>query len=398
MGWYVVRRLLGAIPLLLVTSFIVFSFLHLAPGSPEQVLLAGKNVDPETLQAIRDEYHLDDPFLVQYWHWLTNVVERRPRRVDRLPRHGRERRRPADRADPRARRLRAPADSRSSGSRWGSCRGSGATARSTRRSPAVTLVGSSISTYVSGILLIAVFSVALGWFPVFGLGGSGLDRIYHLTLPAIALAIALSALVGRTARASVGNAMEQEFVETARSRGFTERRVIGKHALRNALIPVITISGLVFGFLISGAVLVEYTFGLNGLGALLIQAVRTKDFAVVQAITLLLTFAFILINLAVDLLYVAIDPACASSGAEPDGSGGARSALDRRRFIPRVGAPAAAVVAGAVIVLLVLVAIFAPLLAPYDPNAGRPVEHPRAAELVAIRSAPTPPAATSSRG
>ena len=102
--------------------------------------------------------------------------------------------------------------------------------------------------------------------------------------------------------------MEQEFVETARSRGFTERRVIGKHALRNGLIPVITISGLVFGFLISGAVLVEYTFGLNGIGALLIQAVRTKDFAVVQAITLLLTFTFILINLAVDLLYVAIDP------------------------------------------------------------------------------------------
>ena len=161
---------------------------------------------------------------------------------------------------------------------------------------------------MSGILLIAVFSVALGWFPVFGLGTSGLDRIYHLTLPAIALAIALAALVARTARASVGVAMEQEFVETARSRGFTERRVIGKHALRNGLIPVITISGLVFGFLISGAVLVEYTFGLNGLGALLIQAVRTKDFAVVQAITLLLTATFILINLAVDLLYVAIDP------------------------------------------------------------------------------------------
>ena len=96
------------------------------------------------------------------------------------------------------------------------------------------VVGSSISTYVSGILLIALFAVALGWFPVFGLGDGGLDRVYHLTLPAIALAIALSALVGRTARVSVVKAMEQEFVETARSRGFSERRVVVKHALRTA--------------------------------------------------------------------------------------------------------------------------------------------------------------------
>ena len=169
-------------------------------------------------------------------------------------------------------------------------------------------MGASISTYVSGILLIAIFSVALGWFPVFGLGEEGLDRIYHLTLPAIALAIALSALVARVTRASLGSALEQEFVETARSRGFSERRVIGKHALRSALIPVVTITGLVFGFLIAGAVLVEYTFGLNGLGALLIQAVRTRDFPVVQGVTLVFIVAFVVINLLVDLLYAAVDP------------------------------------------------------------------------------------------
>ena len=161
---------------------------------------------------------------------------------------------------------------------------------------------------MSGILLIAVFAVALGWFPVFGLGEGGLDRLYHLTLPAIALAIALSALVARVTRASLGGALQQEFVETARSRGFSERRVIGKHALRSALIPVVTITGLVFGFLIAGAVLVEFTFGLNGLGALLIQAVRTRDFPVVQAVTLVFTVAFIVINLLVDLLYALVDP------------------------------------------------------------------------------------------
>jgi peptide/nickel transport system permease protein len=305
--FYVVRRLLGAIPLLIVTSFIVFSFLHIAPGSPEQILLGGKNVNEETLQAIRDRYRLDDPFLVQYWTWLQNAA------TGDLGESIVFRDSVANVVGPRivptvelalyalvlivifglplgiltGIKRNTPVDTAVSG---------------------VVLVGSAISTYVSGILLIAIFAVALGWFPVFGLGDEGLNRIYHLTLPAIALAIALSCLVTRTTRASLGRTLDQEFVETARSRGFSERRVIGKHALRSALIPVLTITGLVFGFLIAGAVLVEYTFGLNGLGALLIQAVRTKDFPVVQAVTLLFTAAFIFINLAVDLLYALVDP------------------------------------------------------------------------------------------
>jgi peptide/nickel transport system permease protein len=305
--FYVVRRLLGAIPLLIVTSFIVFSFLHIAPGSPEQILLGGKNVNEETLQAIRDRYRLDDPFLVQYWTWLQNAA------TGDLGESIVFRDSVANVVGPRivptvelalyalvlivlfglplgiltGIKRNTPVDTAVSG---------------------VVLVGSAISTYVSGILLIAIFAVALGWFPVFGLGDEGLNRIYHLTLPAIALAIALSCLVTRTTRASLGRTLDQEFVETARSRGFSERRVIGKHALRSALIPVLTITGLVFGFLIAGAVLVEYTFGLNGLGALLIQAVRTKDFPVVQAVTLLFTAAFIFINLAVDLLYAMVDP------------------------------------------------------------------------------------------
>lgn len=307
MALYVLRRLLGAIPLLIITSFIVFSFVHIAPGSPEQVLVAGRNVDEETLQAIRDRYRLDDPFLVQYGNWLknaatgdlgesivfsdsvTNVVGPRILPTVQLA-------------------LYALLLIVLFGFPLGLLTGVKRDSHLDTTVSGLTLVGSSISTYVSGILLIAVFSVALGWFPVFGLGDSGLDRLYHLTLPAIALAIALSALVARVTRASVGVALEQEFVETARSRGFSERRVIGKHALRSALVPVVTITGLVFGFLIAGAVLVEFTFGLNGLGALLIQAVRTRDFPVVQAVTLVFTVAFIVINLLVDLLYAVVDP------------------------------------------------------------------------------------------
>jgi peptide/nickel transport system permease protein len=304
---YVLRRLLGAIPLLIITSFIVFSFTYIAPGSPEQVLVAGRNVDQETLQAIRDRYHLDDPFLVQYGNWLKNaatgdlgesivfsdsvtgvVVPRVLPTVELA--------------------LYALVLILVFGFPLGLLSGVKRDSYLDTSLSGLLLVGASISTYVSGILLIAVFAVALGWFPVFGLGSSGLDRIYHLTLPAIALAIALSALVARVTRAALGTALQQEFVETARSRGFSERRVIGKHALRSALVPVVTITGLVFGFLIAGAVLVEFTFGLNGLGALLIQAVRTRDFPVVQGVTLVFTVAFILINLLVDLLYAFVDP------------------------------------------------------------------------------------------
>ena len=307
MGLYAARRLLAAIPLLLATSFIVFSFLHLAPGSPEQVLLAGKNVNEATRQAIRDHYRLDDPFLTQYWTWLTNALQ------GDLGESIIFRDNVTDVVTPRILpTVELAVYALILIAIFGL--GLGIAAGIKRHGPLdttvsiFTLVGSSISTYVSGILLITIFAVALGWFPVFGLGDPGLDRIYHLTLPAIALAVALSAFVARVARAGLGSSLEQEFVETARSRGFSERRVIGKHGMRSAMIPIITVGGLVFGFLITGAVLVEFTFGLNGLGALLIQAVRTKDFAVVQAVTLLFTVAFILINLGVDLLYAVIDP------------------------------------------------------------------------------------------
>lgn len=304
---YVLRRLAGAVPLLLLTSFIVFSFIHLAPGSPEKILLAGKRVDPETLQAIRDHYGLDDPFLVQYWHWLVNVVQgdlgesiTLKNSVSAVV---------SGRIVPT---LELAAYATVLVVVFGLALGILAAIKRyglvDTVVSVVTLVGSSIAAYVSAILLILIFPVSLGIFPVFGLGEGFAGRLYHLTLPAIALAVALTALVARVTRASMGQVLEQEFVETARSRGFSERRVIGKHALRNALVPVLTISGLVAGYLISGAVLVEYTFGLNGLGALLVSSVLAKDFAVVQAIALIFTAAFILINLAVDLFYAVVDP------------------------------------------------------------------------------------------
>ncbi len=182
MALYAARRLLAAIPLLLATSFIVFSFLHLAPGSPEQVLLAGKNVNEATRQAIRDHYRLDDPFLTQYWTWLTNALQGDLGESiifrDDVTDVVKPRILPTVELAVYALILIAI---------FGL--GLGIAAGIKRHGPLdttvsiFTLVGSSISTYVSGILLITIFAVALGWFPVFGLGDSGLDRVYHLTLP-----------------------------------------------------------------------------------------------------------------------------------------------------------------------------------------------------------------------
>jgi len=307
MALYALRRVLAAIPLLLVTSFIVFSFVHLSPGSPEQILVGGHNVDPQTLAAIRAHYHLNDPFLVQYWDWLKNVLHGDLGQSlvfkDSVTHVIGPRILPTVELAVYALVLITVA-----GLGIGIITGIRRNSRLDTALSGVTLVGASMSVYVSGILLIALFAVALGWFPVFGLGSGFGDRIYHLTLPAVALAIALSALVARVTRASLSGSLKLEFVETARSRGLSERRVIGKHALRSAFVPVLTITGLVFGFLISGAVLVEYTFGLNGLGALLVQGVTEKDFPVVQGVTLVFTVSFIVINLVVDLLYAVVDP------------------------------------------------------------------------------------------
>jgi peptide/nickel transport system permease protein len=306
-GRFVARRVLVAIPLLIVMSFLVFSFIHLAPGKPETLLTGGRPVDAQTLAALRARYHFDQPFLVQYWDWLTAAVR-------------------GDFGESFAAK-----DSVSSvvGGRvvptlelaglatlivlvTGVPLGILAAVRRDRFLDDVisfgALVLSSTAGYVSGIVLIIVFATTLGWFPVFGLGSGFGDRLYHLTLPALALAGALTALVLRVTRASMGGVLRSEHIETARSRGFGEWRVVGKHGLRNALVPVLTVGGLAAGYLISGAVLVEYTFGLNGLGSLLVSAVQEKDFPVVQAVTLLFTASFIAINIVVDLLYGLVDP------------------------------------------------------------------------------------------
>jgi peptide/nickel transport system permease protein len=172
----------------------------------------------------------------------------------------------------------------------------------------VSVVGVSAPAFISGIFLLYVFAVSFGWFPVSGQGTGFVDRLWHFTLPAAALALSALALIVKLTRAGMVRALEQDYVAFARARGLSWSRVATRYALRNALVPVVTAGGLIVGYTLTGAVLVESTFSLPGLGSLLIDAVNFKDVPVVQAIALTFATIIVIVNLATDLLYRAVDP------------------------------------------------------------------------------------------
>lgn len=303
---YVVRRLAALVIVLLVTSFLVFSGLHIAPGSPETFLLAGKTVSPEARAAIREQYHLDDPFLSQYVQWGGSLLQGDFGRSlvfrqdvgslvwSRIPTT-----------------LSLAAYSAVLILTLGLLLGIAAALRP-GAVDSIVLVGTTVlagtPSFVAAIVLISVFAVSLGWFPTFGAGEGLAGRLKHLTLPAIALSLSYVALVARVTRSAMLEELRREHVETARVRGVPEASIVRRHVLRNALAPITTISGIVVAGLLTAAVVVESAFGLNGLGSLLVQSVNVKDFPVVQAIALLLVSVFVLVNLLVDLLYGFIDP------------------------------------------------------------------------------------------
>ncbi len=305
---YILKRLLAQFLVLFASSVVIFGMLHLAPGDPATVLLGGHPTQ-SAIDNIRHKYELDKPLPVQYTHWVRRVL------------HGNFGESVSARdavwnvIRPRLETtvllttfaailmvlLGVPIGILSAVFRNGAI-DVAATAGS--------LAFAAIPAYVVGLGLIVVFGVELQWFPTLGGGeGGGITgRLDHLTLPAIALSLSAFALVSRVTRSSMIGALESEHVEGARIRGFNERRVVLKHGLRSALVPVVTIAGVQTGYLLAGAILVEYTFGLNGIGRLLVLSVQNKDYAVVQAIALLITAAFLVISLAVDLLYGVIDP------------------------------------------------------------------------------------------
>lgn len=303
---FVVRRLLALVGVLIVSSFLVFAAMYAAPGSPENFLVQGRTISPEVLAAIREQYSLDDPFFVRFWNWLTNVLQGD---------FGQSLANRQDVGNLLASRLPttlllvvlAAVIILVLGIGLGIVAGT----RDGVIDKAVILgsnLGFAIPTFFAALILMSVFSVGLGWFPVFGSGEGLLDMLWHLTLPAFALALPSAAVVARITRTSIREERDSEHSIMARARGVPPRLVLRRHVIRNSMLPVSTIVGVHVAGLVAGAFVIEYAFTLDGIGTLLVSAVQTKDFAVVQAIAIILVAAFGLINLLVDLLYAVIDP------------------------------------------------------------------------------------------
>ena len=305
---FVARRLVGMIAILLVVSFLVFCLLSLAPGDPAITLLGGPSkATPEAIAQVRALYHLDEPLLTQYWYWLQGVL-----RFDfgrsissQLPvTETLGERFPITVALAVYSFIITVVIAIPLGLAAGIRRGT----RLDRSVTAGSLVGFAAPVFALAVFLIYVFAVQLGWFPVYGPGKGAIDRIYHLTLPAIALAVGQIAIISRQTRAATMDVATQDYVTFARVRAVPARTVWGGYVLRNAALPVITISGLVLAFSLTGAVLVEQAFALPGLGTLLVASVNVLDIPVIQAITLLTAFVILSFNLIIDVTYFALDP------------------------------------------------------------------------------------------
>lgn len=305
--WYIVRRLIGIFVLLFVVSFAVFSLLYISPGSVIDVLLGTNTRTPQLVASLRHEYHLDEPFLTQYWIWVKNAFQFHFGNsiVSTLP--------VTDEITGRLPTslflgiyayiltmvIGVGLGILAALRKWGAA---------DRGIVAGSIVALSTPAFVSGVFLLYIFAVELPWFPVFGDGQWFVDRLWHLTLPAIALALVASAYVLKHTRAAMIGVLDQDYVTFARARGLSGRRVLFTYALRNALIPVVTISGLILAFVITGAVLVEVTFSVPGIGQLLVQSATAKDLPMIQGTAIVVAVTIMLSNLLADLVYMAVDP------------------------------------------------------------------------------------------
>lgn len=306
LGAYLARRTGGLLLVLLVTSFLVFGLLYLAPGSPLAFILGPRGGTPEQIAAVTAQYHLNDPFLVRYVAWLGDLL-RGDLGYSIVYRQ--------DVSDLIAGRVGTTLALVSMAALIIAVVGISAGTLAALRggwtdqlTSSIAAIGLSTPSFVIGVALISVFAVGLGWFPTFGSGSGGLDTLVHLALPALALSVASAAYLARITRASVLEERGREHVQTATVRGLAPGYIVRHHVLRNSLVPIVTVLGLTIATLIAGAVVVENVFALDGLGSLLVRAILQRDFAVVQAVILVLVVAFVLVNAVVDVLYTFIDP------------------------------------------------------------------------------------------
>lgn len=309
MAGYLLRRALQALGVLLGVSVLVFAIIHLVPGDPVRLAL-GTRFDQETYDALRARAGLDRPLLQQYLTWITGVVGgdfgvsfRSGQTVlsmvlERLP---------ATLSLAGAAVLVALLIAIPLGVLSAIRQGSATDAVAT----AISQFGISVPDFWLGILMILLFAGILGWFPASGYVPLTEDPIgwaQRLVLPGITVGVVSGAVLTRFVRSSVLESLGEDFIRTARSKGLSERRIIREHVLPNALVPVITVTGLQLAYLLSGVVVVEAVFSWPGLGQLALTAVEDRDYPVLQGAVLLFAAFFLLVNLLVDLLYAVVDP------------------------------------------------------------------------------------------
>ncbi|WP_288594802.1 glutathione ABC transporter permease GsiC [uncultured Sutterella sp.] len=298
---YFIKRLLGMIPTLIIVAICVFFFIHLLPGDPAR-LAAGPEADEATVEMIRHSLGLDRSLPEQFLHFVAGVLQgdfgtsiRSQRPVIQEI---------AERFGPTLYLTLASMF-------WSVVFGLvigviSAVFRNKwpdRLGMTLAVSGISFPAFALGILLMEIFSVELGWLPTVGAASWK-----HYILPSITLGAAVAAVMARFTRASFVEVLHDDYIRTARAKGVTETNIVVKHALRNALIPVVTMMGLQFGFLLGGSIVVEKVFNWPGMGRLLVDAVDMRDYPVIQASVLLFSLEFIVINLVVDVLYGWINP------------------------------------------------------------------------------------------
>jgi peptide/nickel transport system permease protein len=304
-------RLAMLVVTLVVASLVIYGALYLAPGNPA-TLLAGGHATRGELALISRQMQLNQPFVVRYWHWLDGLLHGNlgESYVYREP--------VVTLLAPRVLNtvflvLYASLIIIVGGLALGLV-----AALFKRLGVAVTVltsVGLATPSFVAAIILITLLAVDWKVFPVFG-GGSGVvDRIDHLTLPAVALALSWVAYTSQLTKTAIQAELDKEHVETARGRGIKRRHIVTRHLLRNAMIPISTVSGITIAGLIAGDVVVEQAFGVNGLGSFLVAAALDKDFASVQAVALILVTTFVVVNGVVDLWSLFLDPRLRARGA-----------------------------------------------------------------------------------
>ncbi|MGE5585859.1 MAG: ABC transporter permease [Bacillota bacterium] len=329
MSQYVLRRLIATIPILLGVTIVVFMFLHLVPGDPARVIL-GERATPEALEQVREQLGLNDPLHVQYFRFMGRLLEGDLGRSivsNTRVSHELSTRFPATielavAAMIIATVIGVPAGIISATRQYSVF---------DHASMFVALLGVSMPIFWLGLMLIWLFALQLGWFPMSArldvtidlrtiTGLFVLDSILtgnlaalknslaHLVLPGFALGTIPMAIIARMTRSSMLEVMRQDYIRTAHSKGLAEKTVIIKHALKNALIPVVTVMGLQFGFLLGGAVMTETIFSWPGIGRLAFDAIMNRDFPVLQGSILLISCVFVFINLVVDATYAYLDP------------------------------------------------------------------------------------------